>query len=69
MAPLVVALHGCNQTADEYDYGTGWSSLAERLGFAVVYPEQQPANNPKNCFSWFVPGDISRRARCSDVRC
>src|SRR6185437_12893211 len=25
MAPLVVALHGCNQTADEYDYGTGWS--------------------------------------------
>jgi poly(hydroxyalkanoate) depolymerase family esterase len=60
MAPLVVALHGCNQTADEYDYGTGWSSLADRLGFAVVYPEQQPANNPKNCFSWFVPGHISR---------
>jgi poly(hydroxyalkanoate) depolymerase family esterase len=60
MAPLVVALHGCNQTADDYDYGTGWSSLANRLGFAVVYPEQQPTNNPKNCFSWFVPGDISR---------
>jgi poly(hydroxyalkanoate) depolymerase family esterase len=60
MAPLVVALHGCNQSADEYDYGTGWSSLADRLGFAVVYPEQQPTNNPKNCFSWFVPGDISR---------
>jgi poly(hydroxyalkanoate) depolymerase family esterase len=60
MAPLVVALHGCNQTADEYDYGTGWSSLANRLGFAVVYPQQQPRNNSKNCFSWFMPGDISR---------
>ncbi len=60
MAPLVVALHGCSQIADEYDYGTGWSSLADRLGFAVVYPEQQPANNPKNCFSWFLPGDIAR---------
>jgi feruloyl esterase len=60
MAPLVVALHGCNQTADEYDYGTGWSTLANRLGFAIVYPEQQPTNNPKNCFSWFLPGDISR---------
>jgi poly(hydroxyalkanoate) depolymerase family esterase len=59
-APLVVALHGCSQNAGEYDVGTGWSSLAERLGFAVVYPEQQPANNPKNCFSWFVPGDITR---------
>jgi poly(hydroxyalkanoate) depolymerase family esterase len=59
-APLVIALHGCTQTADEYDHGTGWSSLADSLGFAVVYPQQQPANNPKNCFSWFLPGDIGR---------
>jgi poly(hydroxyalkanoate) depolymerase family esterase len=59
-APLVVALHACTQTADEYDHGTGWSSLADSLGFAVVYPQQPPANNPKNCFSWFLPGDIAR---------
>ena len=59
-APLVIALHGCSQTSDEYDHGTGWSSLADSLGFAVVYPQQQPANNPKNCFSWFLPGDIAR---------
>jgi poly(hydroxyalkanoate) depolymerase family esterase len=59
-APLVVALHGCTQTADEYDYGTGWSSLADKFGFAVIYPQQQPANNPRNCFSWFLPDDIAR---------
>jgi hypothetical protein len=59
-APLVIALHGCTQTSDEYDHGTGWSSLADSLGFAVVYPQQQPANNPKNCFSWFLLGDIAR---------
>jgi len=59
-APLVIALHGCTQTADEYDHGTGWSSLAHSLGFAVVYPQQQSTNNPKNCFSWFLPGDIAR---------
>jgi poly(hydroxyalkanoate) depolymerase family esterase len=59
-APLVIALHGCTQTADEYNHGTGWSSLADRLGFAIVYPQQQPANNPKCCFSWFLPGDIAR---------
>jgi poly(hydroxyalkanoate) depolymerase family esterase len=59
-APLVIALHGCTQTSDEYDNGSGWSSLADSLGFAVVYPQQQPANNPKNCFSWFLPGDIAR---------
>ena len=60
MAPLVIALHGCTQTADDYDHGTGWWSLADTLGFAVVYPEQQPANNPKNCFSWFLPDDTAR---------
>lgn len=59
-APLVVALHGCGQGAEEYDDGAGWSSLADRLGFAIVYPEQQPANNPKKCFSWFLPGDSAR---------
>src|ERR1700691_3005158 len=37
-APLVVALHGCGQSAAEYDHGSGWSQLAGRLGFAVVYP-------------------------------
>jgi poly(hydroxyalkanoate) depolymerase family esterase len=58
-APLVVALHGCTQTANEYDYGTGWSSLADKFGFAVIYPQQQPANNPRNCFSWFLPDDIT----------
>ena len=60
-APLVIALHGCTQTSDEYDHGAGWSSLADRLGFAVVYPQQQPANNPKNCFSWFLPAAPSSR--------
>jgi len=59
-APLVIALHGCTQTSDEYDHGTGWSALADSLSFAVVYPQQQPANNPKNCFSWFLPSDIAR---------
>jgi poly(hydroxyalkanoate) depolymerase family esterase len=57
---LVVALHGCTQTADSYDQGTGWSDLADRLGFILVFPEQQPANNPKNCFSWFLLGDTAR---------
>jgi poly(hydroxyalkanoate) depolymerase family esterase len=59
-APVVVALHGCSQNANEYDRGAGWSSLADRLGFLVVYPEQQLTNNPTNCFSWFLPGDTAR---------
>lgn len=59
-APLVVVLHGCTQTAAGYDHGSGWSRLADRHGFALLYPEQQRANNPNLCFNWFVPEDAGR---------
>jgi poly(hydroxyalkanoate) depolymerase family esterase len=59
-APLVVVLHGCTQTAAAYDYGSGWSRLAEQEGFAVLFPEQSRANNANLCFNWFEPGDMRR---------
>jgi poly(hydroxyalkanoate) depolymerase family esterase len=59
-AALVVAVHGCTQTADAYDGGTGWSSLADRAGFALLLPEQRRANNPNVCFNWFQPEDVTR---------
>ena len=57
---LVVVLHGCTQTASGYDHGTGWSKLAERHGFVVLFPEQVRANNGNLCFNWFLPGDTRR---------
>lgn len=57
---LVVVLHGCTQTAHGYDGGSGWSALAEANGFAVLYPEQQRANNPNLCFNWFESADTRR---------
>lgn len=59
-APLVVVLHGCKQDAAGYDAGAGWSTLAERHGFALLFPEQQPANNPNGCFNWFDPAQTAR---------
>jgi poly(hydroxyalkanoate) depolymerase family esterase len=59
-AALVVVLHGCTQTAAAYDYGSGWSTLADRHGFALLFPEQQRANNPSCCFNWFSPEDSRR---------
>jgi len=59
-APLVVALHGCTQTAAGFDLGCGWSDIASRSGFALVMPEQQRANNAQLCFNWFEPGDTAR---------
>ena len=57
---LVVVLHGGLQTAASYDLGAGWSTLADRYGFALLMPEQQRSNNALSCFNWFQPGDIER---------
>ena len=57
---LVVVLHGCTQTASGYNYGAGWSTLADRYGFALLLPEQQQINNQNLCFNWFLPGDTRR---------
>jgi len=57
---LMVVLHGCTQSAESYDRGAGWSTLAKRFGFALLLPEQQRANNPNGCFNWFQTGDIER---------
>ena len=49
--PLVVVLHGCTQTAADMQRA-GWNALADQARFAVLYPEQQPANNALRCFNW-----------------
>ena len=56
---LVVALHGCNQSASSYQ-SSGWTQLADKHNFYVVYPQQQMSNNYSRCFNWFEPGDIAR---------
>ncbi len=61
-APLVVALHGCTQSAAVYANGAGWPKYAERDGFALLFPEQKSANNQNACFNWFESGDIRRGA-------
>ena len=59
-APLVVVLHGCTQNAAVYDRGSGWSELAERHGFAVLFPEQARSNNHNLCFNWYQATDARR---------
>ncbi len=59
-APLVVAMHGCSQTASSYDAETGWQMLADRWHFALLLPQQQSGNNASGCFNWFTTADTSR---------
>lgn len=58
--PLVVALHGCSQSAAEMADLTRWNDLGERYGFYVIYPEQRTLNNFSLCFNWFQTKDIDR---------
>lgn len=53
---LVVALHGCGQSAADFRTVSRFDRLAERFGFAVLYPETGPSSgNPLGCWKWWAP--------------
>lgn len=58
--PLVVVLHGSTQSADSYNIGSGWSTLADECGIALLFPGQRLTNNLLGSFNWFEAGDIQR---------
>jgi poly(hydroxyalkanoate) depolymerase family esterase len=53
--PLVVALHGCWQTPEDFALGTRLNPAAERRGLVVVYPTQSRWGNANRCWNWFEP--------------
>jgi poly(hydroxyalkanoate) depolymerase family esterase len=60
--PLVVALHGCTQTADQFRRLTRWDALAEAKGFIVVFPEQDSNSNQFKCWNFFQDAHMHRSA-------
>lgn len=55
--PLVVALHGCWQTPEDFALGTRLNEAAERRGLVVLYPAQSRRDNAYRCWNWFNPAD------------
>ncbi|EUC18327.1 esterase, PHB depolymerase family [Burkholderia sp. YR290] len=66
-APLVVMLHGCTQSIDEFAEGTRMNLLADRYGFAVVYPEQSKHAHAHRCWHWYDDTDRAGRAEARAV--
>ncbi|MBU4527799.1 MAG: PHB depolymerase family esterase [Hoeflea sp.] len=59
---LIVMLHGCKQSPDDFARGTNMNALAEKHGLAIAYPAQTGGHNAAACWNWFKPGDQRRGA-------
>jgi poly(hydroxyalkanoate) depolymerase family esterase len=58
--PLVVMLHGCTQSPDDFAAGTRMNFIAEEQTCFVVYPAQRSDANQSKCWNWFRTADQRR---------
>lgn len=57
---LILLLHGCNQTPDDFAVGTHMNVVAEKHGLAIAYPAQTRHDNAASCWNWFKPANQMR---------
>jgi poly(hydroxyalkanoate) depolymerase family esterase len=58
--PLVVMLHGCTQSPEDFAAGTRMNFIAEEQTCFVVYPAQPREANQAKCWNWFRTADQQR---------
>ncbi|HVF62681.1 MAG TPA: PHB depolymerase family esterase, partial [Casimicrobiaceae bacterium] len=59
-APLIVMLHGCTQSPDDFARGTRMNTFAREHGYVVAYPAQAKNRNASRCWNWFQSQDQQR---------
>jgi len=58
--PLIVMLHGCTQSPEDFAAGTRMNFIAEERTCFVVYPAQHSKANQAKCWNWFRTADQQR---------
>lgn len=58
--PLVIMLHGCTQSPEDFAAGTRMNFIAEEQTCFVAYPAQRAEANQAKCWNWFRPSDQQR---------
>ena len=59
-APVIVMLHGCTQSVDDFALGTRMNGLAQEHGYVIAYPIQPQSKNASKCWNWFRSQDQRR---------
>lgn len=60
--PLVVLLHGCRESAEDFFHGSKMAEIAERDDFIILLPIQDRASNMLGCWNWFLPEHQQRNS-------
>jgi poly(hydroxyalkanoate) depolymerase family esterase len=58
--PLLVFIHGCTETAEEFAGLSRIADLAERERVLVLMPAQSTSANSSRCWNWFMPENQKR---------
>nr|WP_108485538.1 PHB depolymerase family esterase [Oceaniglobus ichthyenteri] len=54
---LVLMLHGCTQTPEDFAIGTAMNAQADAAGLVVIYAAQARGDNAQSCWNWFSGAD------------
>jgi poly(hydroxyalkanoate) depolymerase family esterase len=65
--PLLVVLHGCNQTAREILEVTDAANIAHERGYEILVPKQSFVNNPYGCWNWFSSRNQGRKGETDQI--
>lgn len=57
---LLLLLHGCDQTAEQFAAATRFTALADRHGVVLVAPSQSRTYQPGACWRWYEAAHQAR---------